>query len=87
MIKFISTQNMRRSCVWVKLKTNKNWHTRLFEFILANVEISGSFDGFIHIRNWVLQNMNDNCFLENRNMNLDIQDVDIRNLNIQNMDI
>jgi hypothetical protein len=34
----------------------------------------------IHICNWVSQNMEDNCFLENQNVNLDI-----RNLHIQNL--
>jgi hypothetical protein len=31
----------------------KNWPAKLFEFIIASVKISRSFDGFIHICNWV----------------------------------
>jgi hypothetical protein len=86
-ITFISTQNMSWNCVQVWFKTRRNWCTKLFEFFFASVEILGSFDGFIHIHNWVVQNMDNSHFLENQNMNLDIWNVDIQNLNIQNMEI
>jgi hypothetical protein len=60
---------MSRNCVQVQFKTSSNWCAILFEFVLASVEISRSFDGFIYICNWVFWNMDGNCFLGNWNMN------------------
>lgn len=78
---------MSWSYVWVQFKTSRNCCTRLFEFVFVGLKILGSFDGFIQIRNWVLQNMDGNHFLKNWNVNLDIRNMDIQNLNIRNMDI
>lgn len=72
MIKVIFAQNMNQNCVWVQLKTNKNWLAKLFKFIIVGAKILRSFDGFIHIRNWVFWNMDGSRFLGNCNMNLDI---------------
>jgi hypothetical protein len=44
----------------------------LFKFIIVGAKILRSFDGFIHIRNWVFWNMDGSRFLGNCNMNLDI---------------
>jgi hypothetical protein len=75
--KVVFAQNMNQSCVWVQFKTSRTEPIKLFEFVLVSDEIPRSFNGFIHIHNWVLWNMDNNSFLENCNVNLDIWNLNL----------
>ncbi len=80
MINFIYTQNMSQNFFQVQFKISRNHPTKLCEFVFACAKISRIFHGFMHIRNSILQNMDNIHYFENQNVNL--WNLDIQNLNL-----